>query len=395
MPVIAIAGAIIAGIGAEGAVAGIIAGGLSTLSVAGALSIVTAVGATLGAVGAVTGNKGLMTAGMVIGGIGAVGGLASAAGLFDGTASLFGPAAAATDFPATLPSDIAQGTTAVSADTGDILNNLSPTLSESTSADLANAATNGNDYIDALGNVSGNDLTSATGSLINTTPDQALAAQTAADSGQAGAITTDPAAMLTGTTPTTPNPNPAPGAASTTTPTVSAASTTPTVQQPAPTTPVTGVATTSPTTPASTSTTNAPDVTGSVDDIPSKVPITPDVGGSTSIDEATGVPKPGALSGILQFAKDSPMAAYGLLQFGSNTLGGLFSKLTPAQVTALDAQAANNRSQAALTNQQVANMQGGIPTATLGARPPRVTGAPAPLNMGLINSNVTGVPATQ
>lgn len=46
-----------------------------------AFTVAAAVGATLGAVGAVTRDKGLQTAGMIIGGIGAVGSLAAGAGL--------------------------------------------------------------------------------------------------------------------------------------------------------------------------------------------------------------------------------------------------------------------------------------------------------------------------
>src|SRR5579872_7101028 len=66
------------------------------LTVGTALEATAAIGATLGAVGAVTRDKGLQTAGMVLGGIGAVGSLAGAAGLFSTSDSLFGSTAGQT-----------------------------------------------------------------------------------------------------------------------------------------------------------------------------------------------------------------------------------------------------------------------------------------------------------
>jgi hypothetical protein len=102
MPVIAVAGAALAIGSAAGSIAAI---GTAAFSIADALAVTAAVGATVGAIGVVTGDKGLMTAGMILGGIGGIGSLASSAGLLgDTSASLFGDAAAsaASEFPSSV-----------------------------------------------------------------------------------------------------------------------------------------------------------------------------------------------------------------------------------------------------------------------------------------------------
>lgn len=104
MPVIPIVAAAAAWAGAAGAIGAVAAGGLSALTLSGALAITAAVGATLGAVGVITHDKGLMTAGLIIGGIGAIGGLAAGAGLFGegaGAESLFGAASVPGDVAVT------------------------------------------------------------------------------------------------------------------------------------------------------------------------------------------------------------------------------------------------------------------------------------------------------
>jgi hypothetical protein len=117
---------------------------------------------------------------------------------------------------------------------------------------------------------------------------------------------------------------------------------------------------------------------------------------TNTTDQAGGVS--GALSGILGFAKNYPLLAYGALQAGGQFLTGLTSTLTPAQVNLLNAQAASNQAAANLTNTQVANLSQPKPIATLAP----VTGQPgqpiiAQPTAGMINSaprvNVTGVPA--
>lgn len=131
---------------------------------------------------------------------------------------------------------------------------------------------------------------------------------------------------------------------------------------------------------------------------------------NATFDKATGTWTPGAegfatgpitdttgggyLNGILNFTQKNPLATYGLIQGGGSLVGGMFSPITPAQVSALDAQAANNRAAAGLTSQQTANIQSGIPTTTRIPQQVQQTVTGAPVGTGLINqprgANVTG-----
>jgi hypothetical protein len=83
-----------------------------------------------------------------------------------------------------------------------------------------------------------------------------------------------------------------------------------------------------------------------------------------------------------------------LIKAGGSFVEGLFNPVTPAQVAALDAQAAQNRAATTLSLTQQANMKAPIPVAS---RKPvsaaGITGAPA--SLGLINTPnfVTGTPA--
>jgi hypothetical protein len=106
------------------------------------------------------------------------------------------------------------------------------------------------------------------------------------------------------------------------------------------------------------------------------------------------------VDGILSFSKNSPLATYGILQAGGSLLSGLTSTLTPAQVSALNAQAAANNAATALTTQQTANLAG--PKSVAQSAP--VTGTPATLvpgasqqaaSSGFINQPITGKPLTQ
>ena len=77
-----------------------------------------------------------------------------------------------------------------------------------------------------------------------------------------------------------------------------------------------------------------------------------------------------AFSSLMKFADAHPVAALGALQAGGSLLSGSFSTLTPAQVNALNAQAAANDAAAALTRQQTANLA--MPKAVASSAP--VTG---------------------
>jgi hypothetical protein len=86
----------------------------------------------------------------------------------------------------------------------------------------------------------------------------------------------------------------------------------------------------------------------------------------------------------MNFVEKHPTLAFGALQAGGSLLSGATSTLTPAQVSALQAQAAANNAAASLTKQQVANIT--APKAVASSAP--VTGTPAlvPGQQGLINS---------
>lgn len=92
----------IVSVGAAVAATAIAADAVATvgLTVGSALAITAAVGATVGAVGAITKVKELQYAGAALGAVGAIGGLAGAAGMFDLGTSLFGAAEGAGSFGA-------------------------------------------------------------------------------------------------------------------------------------------------------------------------------------------------------------------------------------------------------------------------------------------------------
>lgn len=115
----------------------------------------------------------------------------------------------------------------------------------------------------------------------------------------------------------------------------------------------------------------------------------------------------GAFGRVVDYAGDHPVVAMGVLQAGGSMLSSAFSGLTPAQINALNAQAAANDAATALVKRQAANMA--MPKSVASLAP--VTGTPAPLlptpanavtgavgQPGFINQpkggpQVTGVPA--
>lgn len=277
MPVIAIAGAVGAwALGGATALGAIAAG---TATVMDALIVVGAVGATMSAVGVVTKDKGLTTAGMVLGGIGGIGALAVSAGAFglDAATPLFGSETAAAG---------GVGSTAAAG------------AGQAAAPAAGQAAATADNVINSL-------------AQFDAAP-------------EAAAPAIDPLAMASGAAPSGGLIN-APVAASVT-----------------------------------------PDIAAS---IPSTL-ATPDV--------ATA--PPGFFSNLMK----SPYAQYGMIQAAGSLVSGLFDPLKPAQVEALDAQAAQNRAATAVTNLQLTNQQQPLPKATLNK--PQVTGAPA----SLINSPPPG-----
>jgi hypothetical protein len=341
-----------------------VAAGVATaISAVTILESVAAVGAALSVVGMVTKNKTLT---MVGAGLGAIGGFgALAAGALGGGAALFGTATAGDAAAATAAGDSAFITGTAAGD----------------------AALGGGTGAGALGGgVSGAALTTETAGLgaVNAVPDviatlapqdaAALQAQqalvppgtndvggaitsgTAADARDAADIARNQLAGGLNTSSGAINPPtvqtfPGMGGSGTGTPTPVAA------------------------TPAATSTSDAPF----------------DLAAAPKGDTGTS-----AFGNIVKYASDHPVIAFGALQAGSSLLQGWTSSLTPAQVAALNAQAAANDSAAALTRQQTANLAG--PKAVASSTP--VTGTPAqlvPTPQGLINqprpAQVTGAPA--
>lgn len=342
MPIIAIAGAVIAGVIAAPAVGAVIAGGFAALDLAGALAITAAVGATLGAVGAITKDKGLMTAGLVIGGIGAVGAIASSFGAFSSTSSLFGTS---TD----VASDVAfaqSGQAAAAADDAmlgyygvESAVNITPSVLGTSAENAASAG----DFVQSFSQVA--PITPVTtNALSDVVP---AAAPNVAD--QTAAVVGGPSSVQPG------------------------------VVQP-----------NIPTNPTPVSAPVAPAVTGA----PAAAGTTTDQTAAAGNFEASlsKMNKPGMLAGIMDFTKNNPMASYGLIQAAGSFISGATNPLTPAQIDSMNAQAAANRANTVVTNQIAANMAGGVPVARV--RPVNsapVTGMPTG---GMINTgSVTGVPA--
>ncbi|MDE2467143.1 MAG: hypothetical protein KGO02_26035 [Alphaproteobacteria bacterium] len=371
MPVVAVVGAVAGmAMGGAAAIGSVIAG---TATLATTLEAVAAVGATVSAVGAVTGDKGLMNAGLIMGGIGGVGALAANAGLFGAAATsepLFGSASSA-----------ASSSAANAINTVTIDPNMDAFAGGSAIQPLATVSPT-QDVLNSLTQPSMSDLQSGivspegalnTGSTLATTP---LNDQMAATAGNANALTQNPASTLATGNPVS-TPNPAGGNVIPPSPVEvpkGAGTVTGLPGAVAPTAPSSGLSTSEQDLLAGAGATNAQPVT------------------QASLDAAVKATQPGSFGHLLAFAGKHQVVTYGVLQAGGALVSGLFSPVTPAQVNALNAQAAANRAGAALTQQEVANMKSGIPVATRSAS--TVTGKP----QGLINTpppstaaNVTGI----
>jgi hypothetical protein len=105
----------------------------------------------------------------------------------------------------------------------------------------------------------------------------------------------------------------------------------------------------------------------------------------------------GVFGQLGSFIEKHPTLAFGALQAGGSLLSGVTSTLTPAQVAALNSQAAANDAATALSNQQRTNLA--MPKSVASSQP--VSGTPGPLvpqTAGFINqaprlAQVTGTPA--
>lgn len=340
-----------------------------------ALEVITAVGATLGAIGAVTGNKDLAMVGMAMGIVGGVGSLASNAGLLGDAGglntSLFGPSAepgfsgaagqTLSDSLSTAPAD------AASFPGGD------PSLPGAT----APADATPNNFVDSVGNVN-------QPSALPTDTNAGLpAAQGDASSIINGASTNgvqtvsqpegglfpgqDMSQMTTGADFNANHPTTVAdgggGEAATAPAAVTGA-------------PDTGGAVT-----------GQPVVSGGVTGAPAPITGSPAVPGTINPNSTafaniqTPAQTPGMFSKIIDFAKNNQMVTYGIMQAGGSLLSGLTNPVTPAQINALNAQADANRAAANLQNRQAANAGQALPRAT---RPTTNSPNPAP-PAGMIN----------
>lgn len=301
MPVVPIIAAGVAWAGAAGAVGAVAAGGLSALTLTGALAITAAVGATIGAVGVITHDKGLMTAGLIIGGIGGIGGLAASAGLFGAeasTASLFGEGMAADYLPGAVGA-LPASSAGLQAGTQNIIDSFG-------AVDAGNVA-QATGVVDQAALAGGAASDQLTGSLLNGTPVDPTggAAVPPVPHVQSAVqpISVDTSALAP----------PAPAA-----PTNFAES----LDQ------VTGPAA----------------VSGQLAPVPTEAP--------------------GVLDTLGAFAKNNPLTTYGMIQTGGAFVQGLFDPVAPAQVEALGAQTAKTNAEAGLTANQLANVKQPIPVAT-------------------------------
>ncbi len=325
------------------AVAASVGVGIAATALTVGFTTIAAVGAVVGVVGQVTHNKVLSMVGLGLGAVGGIGALAAGAGLLGSGAGLLGEApttAAAADAASAGTID------SVAASSG--LGNASA-AEEMLGLPAAGSAEAGGAAADAASGLSLGDVTKgldvakqilpadssappdighATGSAggANTSADALNAAELTKIQNAGGSLlnATPPAASVTG-----------------------AASITPLVPPPA--APGTGV---------------VPDMNAAA------FKSSTDALGMKPTDEGGGT-----FDGILKFANKNPVVALGALQAAGSMLSGFSNTVTPAQVNALNSQAAANDAATALVKQQTANLN--MPKATAQSAP--VTGAPQQL----------------
>ncbi len=300
MPVVAVGFAVALDVGAMGALA---AGTLTTLAA------VTAIGATVSAVGAVTGNKTLTLVGAGLGIVGAVGSLASGAGVFDNVSDLFSSSSAG-----------------AGAGGSSIFDNAG--LYDAEAGGSAAAAETASDasMLNATGGVipgAINTSSLAPPAALAPAEGNAAAIETGGDTTGALAQSLSPGAGGTGTI------NSTAGAAAGS----SAAD--------------------------ATSGASVPDFfhTSGLYDAAAGGPIR--AGGGAGID---------AGGGLMAWANKNPMLAFGAMQAGGAFISGLTNPMTPAQIDALNAQSEVNRATAELIKRQNANQAAPLPTATVTGR---------------------------
>jgi nuclear pore complex protein Nup62 len=331
---------------------------IAAISLTTAFEITAAVGAAISVVGVITKDKTLSMVGMAIGLVGGIGGLASSAGVFGAEAAagapLFGAAPAASTATEAAAGGAGSAFGGVASDASQAAT-YGSTAGEfgSGAADVASAGTIGDvaqNMTQAMQEVPGADgLTSlsAIGEKVTTAPTGLEPAAVADTSGTAAAGSAD--------LPLPPDVPPG---------TLDANGIAAVTGKPAAAWQYSGQA-------------------------------TPGVNAAEGTSTISGG---GAFGDILKFVNDNKTLASGVLTTGGKLLEGTFSTLTPAQVAALNAQAAANNAAADLTNQQRTNLA--MPKAVASSTP--VTGTPGPLvppsgaagGPGIINQTSRLAPVT-
>jgi hypothetical protein len=375
-----------------GLVAGIGAAIGVVTTVAGALETVAAVGAVIGVVGAVTKNPVLSKVGLGLGIVGGVGALASSA-LGIGTTALFGvqtATEAGTDAAGAAATGVESGAfDAASGAAPDAIGSLSasdagaalglpdatsasaaPAIADAAPPAIAEAANPATAAADIPGAVpTGTELAPEDAAALQTSTSNAasdglintgLATTSDSNAGAAGAAGVPTDTSVSPPTAYSPAAGTTPGAAGG----EAGDATLPVPPQPpgnlGATDPATGQIITSYVDPSSGKIVNMPDAA------------------------------PGTFGKLVDYVGAHPVIALGALQGAGSLLSGWTSTLTPAQVSALNAQASANQAAANLANQQAANLN--MPKAVASSTP--VTGTPAPL-VPTRPSLLNGAPAPQ
>lgn len=348
---------------------------VAAMSTAEIFTAVAITGAVVGAVGAVTGIKPLQYAGMALGAIGGIGALAVSAGVIGGEALTAGAGLAdagglASDggFAGAVGSDVAAG------GLGDAVAAAGPTTAFDVTPDFIDSMT-GQVNLDAVNPASG----LGSSPLPDVTPEAAIDTGVPDGTGAldappdlkdaSGGLTASDKVLHDEALNKALDQAAGPGLVD--------QPTAPAVQTPG-----------APAAPQATATTNGIQTGGGTvtgaptyGQVGSIVGPTPKYNSITDLLASGNANDPSVFSNVMDVLGKPGVGtlAAGAIQAGASFVAGATSSLTPAQVNALNAQAAANQAAANLSTRQQANMASGIPVAS---RP------------GLVNSpNVTGAPA--
>lgn len=293
------------------------------LTVGTVMEATAAVGATVGAVGALTGNKTLQLGGMALGAVGGIGSIAAGAGMF-GADALGGVTAGA-----------AAGSGAGGAFTGAD----AASMAGATGLDVAPVS----DMAGTMTAASGpGTITDILSSITGTTP-------------PAGMMPADQFSTSAGPTDQSGQPISQGDASGDTT--------LGTQGNPAAAQPAGGMVNASATSPAAPPAT--PDTSGSPPPAATGAPSTaPTATTAKPGSSQPTTPAPGTWDAIMKFIEAHPALALGGVSAASSFLSGAFNPKTPAEVGALNAQAAKNTADVGLINTQARNINAPLPTAT-------------------------------